>query len=124
MCTQRLGEQRSKASIQNLEAKHCFAAYQGATWRILPGSQVPDAKQCLKKIRKVWVGQMQAQRLNDSPVAWLMGERLLLSGRMEEEQKIMKPDELALYMPYIHIYAHTHVYIYVIYMHTHVYTYM
>lgn len=83
VCTQRLGEQNSKASIQNLKVKHYFAAYQRATWRILSGSQVPDAQQCLKKIEKGCVGQMQAQCLNDSLVAWLMVEWLLMSGRME-----------------------------------------
>jgi len=74
VCTQRMGEQRSKASTQNLKVKHYFVAYQRATWRILSGSQVPNAKQHLKKIEKDWVGQIQAQCLNDSLVAWLTVE--------------------------------------------------
>lgn len=74
VCTQRMGEQISIASTQNLKVKYYFAIYQRATWRILSGSQVPKVKQCLRKIQKAWVGQIQAQCLNDNLVAWLMVE--------------------------------------------------
>lgn len=59
VCTQRMGEQRSKASTQNLKVKHYFAAYQRATWRILSGSQMPNAKQHLKKIEKAGWGRFK-----------------------------------------------------------------
>ena len=53
VCTQMVGEQRSKASTQNLKTKHYFAAYQRATWRIICGSQAPNATQCLKKTKRL-----------------------------------------------------------------------
>lgn len=39
---------------------------------------------------------MEAQHLNDGLVARLMVEWLLISGRVEEEQKIVEPVELDL----------------------------
>ena len=41
---------------------------------------------------------MDPQHLNDSLVAWLMVDWHLISGKMEEEQKFIEPDELDLYI--------------------------
>lgn len=41
---------------------------------------------------------MEAQHLNDRAVACLMVEWLLISGKMDEEQKVIEPDALDLYV--------------------------
>lgn len=47
------GGAEKQSQHSDLKVKRYFAAYPRAMWRVLSGSQVPDAKYCLKKRKRL-----------------------------------------------------------------------